>query len=206
MRIIAGEHGGRRIEAPEGEATRPMLDRVRESLFATLGNLVDDARVLDLFAGGGSLALEALSRGARRARIVERDPRAFATLRRNLAALGYGPDRALAVRGSAVRPSSWAGAPSTAPAEAAFDLVLLDPPFPTYDDPVARERLYEAARSLIASHLAPGGVLVFHAPTFALETLRVADFARAARTDVRPYGGSGLVYVFPRAAPPGGAS
>jgi len=49
-------------------------------------------------------------------------------------------------------------------------------------------------------------VLVFHAPTAALETLRVTDFARAARTDVRPYGGSGLVYVFPRAAPPEAAS
>ena len=63
MRIIAGEFRGRRLAAPEGTATRPLLDRVREALFSTLGDLVDGARVLDLFAGSGALGLEALSRG-----------------------------------------------------------------------------------------------------------------------------------------------
>ena len=65
MRIIAGELRGRRIEAPEGEATRPMLDRVREAVFSTLGPNVEDAVVLDLFAGSGALGLECASRGAK---------------------------------------------------------------------------------------------------------------------------------------------
>ncbi|MBI5362628.1 MAG: RsmD family RNA methyltransferase [Planctomycetes bacterium] len=60
MRIIAGEFRGRRIEAPDTDGTRPMLDRVRESVFATLGNVVEGAHVLDLYAGSGSLGLEAL--------------------------------------------------------------------------------------------------------------------------------------------------
>src|SRR4029453_1137166 len=71
MRIIAGEFGGRHIEAPAGDSTRPMLDRVREALFGTLGERVLEARVLDLYAGSGSLGLEALSRGAAYVHFVE---------------------------------------------------------------------------------------------------------------------------------------
>ena len=101
MRIIAGEFRGRRIEAPPGDGTRPMLDRVREALFSTLGERVDGARVLDLFAGSGSLGLEALSRGARVARMVEQHPRAYATLKENVELLGAA-DRALCARGNDV--------------------------------------------------------------------------------------------------------
>ena len=71
MRIIAGELRGRRLKTPKGIETRPMLDRVREAMFSTLGPWVEGANVLDLFAGTGSLGLEALSRGARHARMVE---------------------------------------------------------------------------------------------------------------------------------------
>jgi 16S rRNA (guanine(966)-N(2))-methyltransferase RsmD len=87
VRIIAGEHRGRLLKAPEGKGTRPMLDRVREAIFSTLGERVEDARVLDLFAGTGALGLEALSRGARALRLVERDPRVVALLRENVDAL-----------------------------------------------------------------------------------------------------------------------
>src|SRR6185436_17415765 len=84
VRIIAGEHRGRRISAPDGERTRPMLDRVREALFGTLGERVEGAQVLDLFAGSGSLALEALSRGAERAVLIERNPTALDALQANI--------------------------------------------------------------------------------------------------------------------------
>jgi len=93
MRVIAGSLGGRRLKAPRGSVTRPTSDRVREALFAMLGEL-DGASVLDLFAGTGALGIEALSRGARRAVFVERDPAAAKVLQGNLAALGIGSESA----------------------------------------------------------------------------------------------------------------
>ncbi|HEX7290142.1 MAG TPA: RsmD family RNA methyltransferase, partial [Conexibacter sp.] len=76
MRIVAGRYGGRRLTAPAGSATRPTSDRVREATFQRLGPL-DDARVLDLFAGSGALALEGLSRGAAHATLVDSAPAAI---------------------------------------------------------------------------------------------------------------------------------
>ena len=87
MRIIAGTHRGRRIVAPTGEATRPTGDRVREALFSMLGP-IDDASVLDLFAGSGALGLEALSRGARRCVFADTDAGACRAIKANLATLG----------------------------------------------------------------------------------------------------------------------
>jgi 16S rRNA (guanine966-N2)-methyltransferase len=87
MRIIAGEFRGRRLAAVKGRI-RPTSDRVREAIFNVLGPVVVDAKVLDLFAGTGALSLEALSRGARDAVLVEDQGAALEILRRNLAALG----------------------------------------------------------------------------------------------------------------------
>ncbi len=123
LRIVAGTHRGRRIAAPPGDATRPTSDRVREALFSMLGPL-DGERVLDLYAGSGALGLEALSRGAASAVLVEREPRAVAILRANVAALGLGPERAAVRAGDA---GSLARA-ALARAEA-YDLLFLDPPY-----------------------------------------------------------------------------
>ncbi|MGI8870323.1 MAG: 16S rRNA (guanine(966)-N(2))-methyltransferase RsmD [Mycobacteriales bacterium] len=89
-RIVGGTAGGRRIEVPSGEATRPTSDRAREGLFNTLDGLLEIARiaVLDLYAGSGALGLEALSRGASIAIFVESSRRAAAAISANLAALG----------------------------------------------------------------------------------------------------------------------
>lgn len=106
MRIIAGEFGGRRIEAPDTQGTRPMLDRVRESVFATLGNAVEGARVLDLYAGSGSLGLEALSRGAVHVRFVEQAKVALDALKANVAELGV-KERVRVIRGNALARASW---------------------------------------------------------------------------------------------------
>ena len=87
MRVIAGEHRGRTMLAPRGRETRPTSDRVREAVFSILGG-VDGLRVLDLFAGSGALAIEALSRGAAEATLVDSSAAAIAAARRNLEALG----------------------------------------------------------------------------------------------------------------------
>ena len=89
MRIVGGDARGRPLRAVPGRGTRPTADRVRQSLFDALGQRMDGLRVLDLYAGTGALALEALSRGAAAAVLVESDPRAAAVIVRNAATLGY---------------------------------------------------------------------------------------------------------------------
>lgn len=121
MRVVAGTLRGRRFDAPSGTATRPTSDRVREALFSILGAAVEDARVLDLFAGSGALGIEALSRGARSAVFVERDKRVVGVLRANLAALGLDAevrpvDAVRALRDAAARGET-------------YDLAFLDPPY-----------------------------------------------------------------------------
>ena len=123
MRIVAGRYGGRRLTTPRGDATRPTSDRVREALFSVLGPL-DDARVLDLFAGSGALGLEALSRGARHATFVDSAPAATRAIEANLTALGVPADRA-GVQRRDVR-AFLRGARA---ARHEYDLVLLDPPY-----------------------------------------------------------------------------
>jgi 16S rRNA (guanine966-N2)-methyltransferase len=123
VRVVAGRFGGRRLHAPPGRATRPTSDRVREALFSTLGP-VDGAAVLDLFAGSGALGIEALSRGAARAVLVERDARAAGVIRANLDALGLGAGEAVVLRmpvQRALRDARERGD--------TYDLVLLDPPY-----------------------------------------------------------------------------
>jgi 16S rRNA (guanine966-N2)-methyltransferase len=123
MRVIAGRLGGRRLSAPRGTATRPTSDRVREALFAMLGE-VQGAVVLDLFAGTGGLGIEALSRGASRAVFVERATPAVRALRANLSDLEIAPADA-EVRHQDVR-----GALRTArERKETYDLVFIDPPY-----------------------------------------------------------------------------
>src|SRR5438105_14038385 len=87
MRIIAGEYRGRRLLAPEGDVTRPITDRVKQSLFDILAPRIEAATVYDCFAGTGSMGLECLSRAAERAIFFEADHSALARLRRNIEAL-----------------------------------------------------------------------------------------------------------------------
>jgi len=121
VRIVAGEWGGRRIEAPPGRATRPTTDRVREAWMSVVAAEIPGARVLDLFAGSGALGLEALSRGAEHATFVENGAPALRALRANLDALGAGA-RASVVRTDAVRYAEGLAA-------GAFDLAFADPPY-----------------------------------------------------------------------------
>jgi 16S rRNA (guanine966-N2)-methyltransferase len=130
VRVVAGRFGGRRLAAPPGRDTRPTSDRVREALFSMLarpgagGGGLEGARVLDLYAGSGALAVEALSRGARSAVLVERDPRAVAVIRANLEALGLAEPEARVVAGTARAALRNASARGDT-----YDLVFLDPPY-----------------------------------------------------------------------------
>ena len=118
MRIIAGTHRGARIAAPRGLATRPTGDRVREAAFNLIGP-VDDARVLDLFAGSGAMGLEALSRGAASVTFVESDRTACRTIAQNLEKLRLTGARVTCGDAiSALRQES-----------RTYDLVLVDPPY-----------------------------------------------------------------------------
>jgi 16S rRNA (guanine966-N2)-methyltransferase len=156
VRIIAGEHRGRILKAPKGLGTRPMLDRVREALFSSLGQRVDGARVLDLFAGTGSLGLESLSRGAASARLVESDRTALAALRTNVATLRL-EERADVVAGDALEPTCWGEG-------ARYDLVFFDPPYPLLAAAHTRASLLGVLGALLDERLEPGGCVVFHTP------------------------------------------
>jgi 16S rRNA (guanine966-N2)-methyltransferase len=123
MRVIAGRLGGRRLKAPRGRVTRPTSDRVREALFAMLGE-VEGASVLDLFAGTGALGIEALSRGAAQAVFVERDADAARVLKQNLTALGIEPTEAEVRRADVLRALQSARA-----RQETYDLVFVDPPY-----------------------------------------------------------------------------
>ncbi len=152
MRIIAGKYRGRRLLPVPGKKTRPTGDRVREALFSVLGETVAESRVLDLFAGTGALGLEALSRGAARAVMVESDPGARAVIEANIAALGAGNTARLL---SAAFP---AALEILAAAGEEFDLVLADPP---YRSGAGGNLLDELAGFAI---LAPDGVAVIEHP------------------------------------------
>ncbi|GAA3125196.1 16S rRNA (guanine(966)-N(2))-methyltransferase RsmD [Streptomyces rectiviolaceus] len=128
-RVIAGVAGGRRLAVPPGNGTRPTTDRAREGLFSTwqaLQGTLDGARVLDLYAGSGAIGLEALSRGAGHALLVEADARAVRTVRENVKAIGL---PGAEVRAGKAAQIVQGGAPTTP-----YDLVFLDPPYVVTDD------------------------------------------------------------------------
>jgi 16S rRNA (guanine966-N2)-methyltransferase len=127
VRVIAGRFGGRRLEAPPGQSTRPTADRVREALFSILGD-ISGTRVLDLFAGSGALGIEALSRGAADADFVEGNARAVRVIRRNLDALGV---EARVYRRDVF---AWLGGTH----EVTYDLVFADPPYSSASRTAAR--------------------------------------------------------------------
>lgn len=122
MRVIAGELGGRRLHAPHGDRTRPTSDRVREALFMALGPL-EGARVVDLYAGSGALAIEALSRGAEWADLVDHDRRAREAIERNLS------DLSITERARIWPVRLPAGLARIADALASAHVVFADPPY-----------------------------------------------------------------------------
>ncbi|HEY8180265.1 MAG TPA: 16S rRNA (guanine(966)-N(2))-methyltransferase RsmD [Candidatus Limnocylindria bacterium] len=127
MRVIAGTARGIQLSAPRDRGTRPITDRIKETLFGILSERVIDARVLDLYAGSGSVGIEALSRGAAQATFVEKGRAALTAIAENLRRAGLA--EAAAVRGEDVRRFL----ASAAADDDRFDLVVLDPPYEERD-------------------------------------------------------------------------
>ncbi len=157
MRIIAGEFRSRRLHTPpDDETTRPIPDRVKESLFSILRGHVEGAEVFDGFAGTGAIGLEAVSRGAARCVFVEKDRAAGAMLRQNVEMLGA-QDRCEVVVGDALGPGALSRCPRPA------KLVFLDPPYPLVQDAVGWKRVRAQAERL-AELLADDGYLILRTP------------------------------------------
>jgi 16S rRNA (guanine966-N2)-methyltransferase len=149
LRVVAGTAGGRRLVAPKHGA-RPTTDRLKEALFSSLGPArLEGATVLDLYAGSGALAIEALSRGAARAVLVDHDRAAAEAVRANLETTGFAA--VARVQRSTVSTFLAAAVP-----EAPFDLVFLDPPYDASSDDVAGVLSALDAVGLVAS----GGTIV----------------------------------------------
>jgi len=179
MRVIAGELKGQRLVAPRGWKVRPTSDRVREAVFSALGD-VEGARVLDLYCGTGALAIEALSRGAASALLVDRDTRPALG---NVERLRLG-GRAELARGDVER---WLAARVGDPGAARFDLVFVDAPYRLAD------RVGKALDSHLSQLLAAGGRAVVESG--ARRPLRVDSLERLRQrrygsTDVSFYGRS----------------
>jgi 16S rRNA (guanine(966)-N(2))-methyltransferase RsmD len=176
MRIVAGTARGRPLQAPRGSSTRPTSDKIRGAVFNILGQFFPGGAVLDLYAGTGAMALEALSRGCDRAVCVDRDHHACEAIRRNVEACGL--TGRVDVRSEAVE-SALARLP-----RGAFSLVFVDPPYAVGPD-LALDRagpLLAAGGRMIAEHDAR------HPP---------ADrFGPLALVDRRAYGTTGIsIYV-----------
>ncbi|MDK1030528.1 MAG: 16S rRNA (guanine(966)-N(2))-methyltransferase RsmD [Planctomycetia bacterium] len=177
MRIIAGDNKRMRLLAVPGSSTRPITDRVKESLFNILGVRVVDATVLDLFCGSGSMGLESLSRGARWVAFLDSSGKAIEVLRRNIERLGVG-DRCKVFKRDAFRLDDWAAS------DEGYGLVFVDPPY-------ALSRGREGSRNMqrllhrMLSVLAPHALIVIRHE--AKGGLELAEDAFVV-VDVRRYG------------------
>ena len=182
MRVIAGELKGQRLVAPRGWKVRPTSDRVREAVFSVLGDRVEGARVLDLYCGTGALAIEALSRGAATALLVDHDTRPALG---NVERLGLG-ERAELIRADV---GGWLGRVSDRPATGKFDLVFVDAPY----------RLAHRVAQDLDNHLplllAPGGRAVIESST--RDPLRIESLERLRQ---RRYGAADVSFYAEAAA------
>lgn len=188
MRIISGVAGGIKLSVPTGEV-RPTTDRVREALFSILGGLVVDARVLDLFAGSGAVALECLSRGARMARAVDLSRSACLTMKQN-AAKSKLPHLQI-VQGDALSVVRRESANHVA--AGGYDIIFADPPYCKSGGDV--DYILALAKAGVAQLLAPGGVFIAEVQEgWGVGQDGAAQLAGLVLTDSRHYGKNLLLF------------
>ena len=177
MRIIAGAVKGRKLETPP-DGTRPLTGKAREALFSILGDAVEGAAILDLYAGSGSFGLEALSRGAADVVFVERDPQAVSVLRDNIDTVGLGG------RIEAADVEAYLGTSS-----GSFDLVFVDPPWAL--DGTAVDQVL----TLVEPPAKDGGIVIVHRRAGggepASDNLRLTDRRRYGDTELWLYAKEG---------------
>jgi len=163
MRIIGGQWRSRRLIRPQTDSTRPMPDRVKQAIFDMLASRYDDPGglpplfVADVFAGGGSMGLEALSRGAAFCSFFERDLNALEALRGNIESLGAGPNSRVVIG------DAWRASMAT-PNRQPFALIFLDPPYRDCEDTTERGKVRRFLRQL-GDAPAVGPLVVLHHPT-----------------------------------------
>lgn len=214
MRVIAGKFRGMRFDAPETGTTRPVTDRIKETIFNILGHrygmpgMLPDFDVMDVFAGSGGLGIEALSRGARSCVFVERDRRVLGTLRANLerlrgkARFAIRADNAWTMR---FAPAAGPG-PETAPGAGAgvngqsagspfdgYGIIFMDPPYADTRDELRIVDMMERA----APALAAGGVIVFRFP--GKKDLWDIEYPTLAAVDRRDFSNMRMVLLQRRA-------
>jgi 16S rRNA (guanine966-N2)-methyltransferase len=169
LKIIAGEYRSRRLLSPEDDAlSRPYGARVKESVFNLLRGWFEGAHVLDLFAGVGTMGLEAVSRGATKAVLVERDRDIFELLKRNIETLGC-DDRAQAVHADALSPAALDRAPMP------VNLVFVDPPYSLMEEQKGRQRVL-AQIERCRPRMADQGFVVLRSPVPADAEFTISGF------------------------------
>lgn len=179
MRVIAGQARGRKLKAPSGLGTRPITDRIKEALFNVLQNRLADCSFLDLFAGSGSVGIEALSRGAISAVFIDFDQQAVKIIRENLHNCGL-------QGGEVYRNDIFNGLNILDRQNRKFDLIYADPPFP-------QEELFEKTLQHLsrADLLSPGGLIIIRVPRKKIMP-ELIDALRLQRSN--DYGESSLYY------------
>ena len=174
VKLIAGEFGGRFIQAPPGSTTHPMGERVRSAMFNSLGEAVRGARVLDAFAGSGAIGLEALSRGAESAVFVERDRVAQRVIAENINTVGAS-EKSIVIKTTV---ANWLESMSVTEE---FDIIFVDPP---YHNPQF------STVSRLMGLLKPGGYMILSHPGIGEVPIQNGIVV----VDNRSYGGAHLTY------------
>ena len=185
MRIIAGEFGGRKLLAPPSDATRPITDRAKQSLFDILAPDIPDALIYDCFAGTGSMGLECLSRGAKLCTFFEAHRPTVARLNQNIVALGdlvaYASRDSRVVPGDLFKWFNLSTVRPTSTEASGADIVFLDPPYRFLRD--HSDEILQLALHLTHNHLRDDAIVVFrHALADTLE------LPKLERYDLREYG------------------
>ncbi len=184
MRVVTGEAKGRKLKAPKTTGTRPIIDRVKTALFDILSNEVEDIRFLDLFAGTGSVGIEALSRGARQATFIEMSYPILKLIRENLQITGLA-DRAEVLHADAFKFLQTQAANAQ---QRTYDIIYVAPP--QYKDMAAR-----ALQLLDSSPLVPpGGLVIVQIHPKEREGVIAVPCTRLTLTDERRYGSTLLMF------------
>ncbi len=183
LRLTGGAFRGAKLYGVHGNDVRPALGIVRKSLFSILGDRVQDARVLDLFAGTGSVGFEALARGAREVLFIDNDDRCVQALKKNVEHLR------LEGRVKVARMNAFGAVALCRRFPEPFDLVFVDPPYKYWDGGRTRERLFQVVEQIALEHLAPDGCVVVE---HALGQLAGVEMMALSLLTRRQYGGTEL--------------
>jgi len=191
MRVVTGEAKGRKLKAPKTMGTRPIIDRVKTALFDILSTRVEETRFLDLFAGTGSVGIEALSRGAAQATFIEMNYSVLKLVRENLKITGLG-DRAETIHADAFKFLQANAAPASDQArQREYDIIYVAPP--QYHEMAARALALLDTSPLLAGD----GLVIVQIHPKERTGVAAIPLARLALTDERKYGSTLLMFYEP---------